>query len=757
MKLPSRTLHLVALAGSIACTHRPALRVSPPAPAPSTSTGTPPNTTSPAELGSRYNPPAERLGRDALRARLPTGRRLSYEELVARHPVSFTPGVQARTEGLNTIQGGPFALRESELARLRDKGFTLVPRMNQGSFLSGYVELYLRDQPVYVSADVVLNALHEGFDSMMISIETDALAPALTRSLERLRASLGGAAGASLPADTRADLDVYLAVTLGLLQGAPVRTVANGDAGSVRSLVERITAAEGMASLALFGGNRRVDLSQMRPRGHYAGVAPREQYFRAVMWLGREGLRLVDVENGQRVVNRREVAAALALHALSDNTTRAAMATVEEAIASFAGEPEALTFGDLDALSTEVTRGGGLTALSDARFMEIVDGVRGDRPRVATTLLVHPDGFDGTVPQPVAFSMTPQRYTPDSRVLSNVSFDRVDRGRVPRMMPDPLDAAFAALGNDQAAALLRPSLTRYDYATELETSRALVDAHEAGYWQGSLYASWMAALRTLSPRETLAEGERLPALMRTEAWGLRMLNTQLAAWAEVRHDTVLYTAQSYSAMPGCSYPAAYVDPYPALWRSLGRWTERARALIDGVSWATAAERTRWTRWTSHAGDVVRRLGEIAERERAGEDLRADQLAWVNQAVTTREIDAVCTTVTTVDGGWLYDLYEPRQQLGEERGVVADVHTEPEDERGRPVGRVLHIGTGRPQVMAVLAGPPGRERAYLGFASSYRERVTEGFDRLTDARWRQELERATAPAWLGPVTAPDDGR
>lgn len=29
------------------------------------------------------------------------------------------------------------------------------------------------------------------------------------------------------------------------------------------------------------------------------------------------------------------------------------------------------------------------------------------------------------------------------------------------MMPDPLDAAFAALGNDQALGLLAPSLARY--------------------------------------------------------------------------------------------------------------------------------------------------------------------------------------------------------------------------------------------------------------------------------------------------------
>ena len=36
-----------------------------------------------------------------------------------------------------------------------------------------------------------------------------------------------------------------------------------------------------------------------------------------------------------------------------------------------------------------------------------------------------------------------------------------------------LNTAFAALGNDQAAALLRPSLDRHDYATELVTAREL--------------------------------------------------------------------------------------------------------------------------------------------------------------------------------------------------------------------------------------------------------------------------------------------
>jgi hypothetical protein len=421
---------------------------------------------------------------------------------------------------------------------------------------------------------------------------------------------------------------------------------------------------------------------------------------------------------------------------------------VEQAIAGFAGEPETLTFRDLDALVAAVGREP--ASASDDRLLAVIDGVRGERPRVATSMLVHPDWVDGTVPQPVAFSLTPQRYTPDSMVLSRVSFDRVAGGRVPRMMPEALDAAFAALGNDQAAELLRPSLARHDYATELATARELVDAHEASYWSGSLYASWLAALRTLSPRETLAEGPALPPAMTTEAWGRRLLNTQMSAWAEARHDMVLYAAQSYSMSLGCSYPQAYVDPYPAVWAALGRWTESAQALIGRVEWRDAAARARWTRWATGAHDVVGKLGEIATRERAGEEPTSEQLAWVNQALNAREVNVVCATELRVDGGWMYDLFEPHLQLGTPRAIVADVHTQPEDESGNRVGRVLHVGTAAPQQMVVVAGPSGHERAYVGVASSYRERVTGDFDRLTDERWRSEQAQATVPAWLAPL-------
>jgi hypothetical protein len=68
-------------------------------------------------------------------------------------------------------------------------------------------------------------------------------------------------------------------------------------------------------------------------------------------------------------------------------------------------------------------------------------------------------------------------------------------------------------------------------------------------------------------------------------------------------------------------------------------------------------------------------------------------------------------------------------------VVADIHTQPTDEAGNPVGRVLHVGTG-PVNMAVLvaSGPDGMETSYIGPVMSYYEHVTLNFKRLTDEEW-----------------------
>ena len=59
-----------------------------------------------------------------------------------------------------------------------------------------------------------------------------------------------------------------------------------------------------------------------------------------------------------------------------------------------------------------------------------------------------------------------------------------------------------------------------------------------------------------SSRAASSSGSELPSIALTEGWGRRLVNTQLGSWSELRHDTILYAKQSYTAGMVCEFPDA---------------------------------------------------------------------------------------------------------------------------------------------------------------------------------------------------------
>ena len=89
---------------------------------------------------------------------------------------------------------------------------------------------------------------------------------------------------------------------------------------------------------------------------------------------------------------------------------------------------------------------------------------------------------------------------------------------------------------------------------------------------------------TGTPRCTPTTGPEYPEALRTRAWALKALNTQLASWTQLRHDTVLYAKQSYTGVPLCEYPAGYVEPVPRFWARLERLAGHAATLLEKTSY-----------------------------------------------------------------------------------------------------------------------------------------------------------------------------
>jgi hypothetical protein len=472
-----------------------------------------------------------------------------------------------------------------------------------------------------------------------------------------------------------------------------------------------------------------------------------------MMWLGRIDLRLIEtLPDGSQVFQPAQYRAMLLLNELV-GADLPRWQRIDTAIRIFVGESDSMVVPEVSALINDL--GGpeaAQTASADQVVRAIVKGGYG-KQQIASHLMVN-DGSVKTLPLNRSFLLFGQRYIVDSHVFSEVVYDRI----AGRMMPNALDAAFSAFGNNQALALERAELTRYpELSGALARMRVLIDAHDADFWQANFYNLWLSSVRALSPRNDLTTGASLPQVAQTEAWGRRVLSAQLASWAELRHDTLLYAKQSYTGTPGCEFPDAYVDPYPEVFDAMVKYAEQGDKIVMIAANAPSGSNlsTSIATYFENLRNAASKLAQMAKAQRDGLPLTAEQLAFINDAVRVDKSTLGCVTIDVPNGWYAKLFYAPEKSL-EFNPTIADVHTQPSDETGATVGKVLHVGTGYPRYMVTTIDTCQGPRAYAGVVFAYHETITENFMRLTDADWSQKFSTdAARPAdvpWMAPVLA-----
>ena len=680
---------------------------------------------------------------------------LDATTLLERFPTSFEPAPTYDTNGitgLDTIQASPLALTDPELAALGEKGFVMTTR-SFPTFAFGYSTIYMANLPVYVSADSILESVHRSYDHVLMSLEQQALIGELGSLLAGMRSRLSAHVGSELGAEVRADADTYLAVAQSLLEGSLAAPVAGGSREVIADLVDKATAANGIDDVTLFGMLREnEDFSQFKPRGHYTQSEALGKYFRAMMWLGRVDFRLFETRpDGSQVFHRRQLEGTLLLHALVNAELRGHFDRIDQIVNVFVGEPDYMELDEVGSLLTDVgvSSLAGVAGVSDQTFAQaILDGGYGLQ-RISSHIMIRGRGA-GTLPLSISFAFLGQRYVIDSHVFSNVVFDRVNYGDPLRMLPNPLDVAFAVLENDQAAALLAPELERYRYAPDLAAMRLLADQHPAEFWDGTLYNLWLGALRELSPAKIAASADAtaLPPTFRSEAWGRRLLSTELASWAELRHDTLLYAKQSYTSGIECEFPDGYVEPYPEFFGKLVQYATRGKEAVAAVIGGTELEGSVGA-YFDRLATVAGRLREMAAYQRTGAPYTQEMLDFLNDAVV---VDPGCGEASFASGWYRQLFFEPHDGVAW-APTIADVHTQPTDEGGTPVGKVLHVGTGDARLMVVVAETCSGPRAYAGLASSYYEHITSDFERFDDQTWETMVRDEPEVPWMTELVTP----
>ena len=654
-----------------------------------------------------------------------------------------------------------YNLTPAELALLEENHFMVSERLTFPHFGDGLNDIFINDLPVFVTTDMILHALHCSYDTILMDTEHGVLHPQLEALLEALYNGFPVLEDlyASVPemSNSLDDIDLYITIAKTLLgEAVAPQRISPED---LATMLVRID-SESMQTVALFAETpRNIDFSQFKVRGHYTESERLQKYFKCMMWLGRIEFWLTEPETCPPPTFediRRMVIDAVLLDELIDLAdARADLESIDEFITLLVGESDNLTPAELiEALHiqeisdpTMLLDDGVLVDLQDLLSSTVNYG-----QKILSSILMMNPFAAGEATLPVSFKLLGQRFIVDSYVLGNVVFPNIlfQNQRVWRGLPDPLDAAYA-LGNDTALPLLQGQLDAYLYGSQLAGLRYLVDAYDEAFWDASLYNSWVQGIRLLSPSEDMSG---LPFFMQTAAWQQAKLGTQLASWAQLRHDNLLYAKSSYTGGATCSYPHGYVEPYPEFYCQLARFAENASVLYSnfiGIYYTRSM-----CDYFDDLAEIMTKLEGLAGKELAEESFTSEEINWLKTVLYYQE------ECGPIYNGWYKDLFYNPDQLAEADYVIADIHTQPTDEFGAPVGKVQHVGIGKVNLGVFLADAPSHSyvpMAYVGPVLSYYEQVTMDFQRMTDEEWEVQVQGGSVPArpdWVNIYLADNAG-
>lgn len=536
-------------------------------------------------------------------------------------------------------------------------------------------------------------------------------------------------------------------------------------------------ASEQLQRFSLFGRVREVDFSQFKVRGHYENSERLKKYFRAMMWCGRIDLRIAEIpcETSPAKSSPRELGAAIVLYNLLKQSGKFEQwQQFDQLLQTFVGRTDSMTFAQLGDILDQAN----IKSPADVKDLATLEQLQSDIlaskigfQDIRSHYYVSPFGSQ-KVKRPRSFTLLGQKFVLDSWVTSKVVFDDIewDGEKVQRRVPSCLDVAFAALGNNQVVPELVARMTDtkghpfrdgLNYQHNLAAVRDVVDEQNQAVWEENIYMAWLATLRELSIPTTDAQ---YPEAIRTRSWAMRTLNTQLASWTQLRHDTILYAQQSYTSSASCYYPAGFVEPRPTFWERFEKMALLAAELIEKTpfperlveqdyGWGAKYKlplqniQPRQIQFLQNFAQQLAILKGIAIKQLAQEELAQEETTFLRDIV---EIESGSGFKRY--NGWYPKLfYNPKvfyiyERQGEDSNkqdaIVADVHTDVPTP-GDP-GCVLHQGVGNVDLLMIAVDNGEDKIVYAGPVLSHYEFEMPGVSRKSDSEWLNDIKNGKVP-------------
>ena len=354
------------------------------------------------------------------------------------------------------------------------------------------------------------------------------------------------------------------------------------------------------------------------------------------------------------------------------------------------------------------------------------------------------------------FRMMGQRFVVDSYLFSKIvtpysgeytgTADKVPftyvvtgMGRKVRGFPRGLDI-MALLGSERAQQIIKDlgDADYSDFQSQFDNLKKEVDILYKDNWHQNLYWNWLYVLKALIVK--FESG--YPSFMQTTAWQDKELNTALASWSELRHDTILYVKQSCSMAEkggGDDYDprrvVGYVEPVPLFYARLLDLTKMNKKGLTNL-----LSQNEWNKIgvgdaMNHFETILSRLVDISKAELENRELTDDDYNFIKYF--GHSLDSISRGLIANYG----DIVDPEMF---KTTLIADVHTDGNTDK------VLEEGTGyiRPIIVAYKL-PQNYILVGVGPVFSYYEFKQPMGNRLTDEEWRSILQTnpPTYPEWI----------
>ena len=612
---------------------------------------------------------------------------------------------------------GSLQLTPESVATLLDRGFVIEPSRSP-EFYKSYLSFGYADDVYFVTTDVAYHYLHLAFSKVLRETEEQRLLPILDELvmglLDEARAQENELAGTPLAEAASRVSQLYQVA--GALLGLDVGTLRPLAAAELNLALEALKMERSPTTsfgecIPIASAAGCVDYSLFKPRGHYTRNEDLERFFRSMSLLGQASFFLSQPESAQLGV--------LAARTFTPELIEQ-WELVYEPTAFLVGVADDFTPVEVAAVADQVIPTWRENPQVIADFNEVIEIV--DALKATRRVQINEEA--------AAIRLMGARFVIDSWILDQLVFPFVVRAEGDgRATPSPLDLA-AAFGSELAYQVQdEAGETAYEnYDEQLAKMQDFVTNRPTAAWAATVYDAWLYALEAM----WADHGAAFPDFMRTPAWEAKTLQTALGSYAELKHDTILYAKQSFSAEgdfpPAQFEPRHWVEPDPvAFYRmravvSLLQEGLLARELLTAEDNETLDE----------IGAMLDRFGHIAEDELAGLPISDADNQWLNGIGSLLE----ALWVRTSD--WDPDLGGP-SPADEKAALIADI--------ARSSFAYLEIGTGWIDTIRVLVpNDQGEFQVASGGVYSYYEfwqSADEG--RLTDEEWRQMLADGEAPA------------